>query len=259
MKTARAPGVRKKHEVTLSGHRICTVDAFGVRESSSEAEEFTLVGVRSEFPDVIPGGEVWVSRRHFPREGVFLIAHALALAWATRRGLSEEAADAAGLDAERRIREDLTGEAFRDGKPHRPVPDKVYDRLYTTIPDPDGPVKAWLVDGFWARCWYKTDYAEGGHHVVYPWVPAREVWLERDTDPREFPYILAHEYLELRMMRDAGLGYDEAHQIAARIEFDLRREESDLPVATGRKFRKSDLPALASPEVFEFVRERYLR
>ena len=259
MKTARAPGVRKKHVVTLSGYRVCTVDAFGVRESSPAAEEFTLVGTPAEFPKVVPGGEVWVSRRHFPREGVYLIAHALARLGASRRGIAAGSAYRAGIDAERRVREDLTGEAFRDGKPHRPVPEKIYDRLYATIPDPEGPVKAWLIDGCLARCWYKTDYAEGGHYVVYPWVPTREVWLERDTDSRELPFILAHEYLELRMMRDGGLGYDEAHEIASRIEFDLRREESDLPVATGRRFRKSDVPALAAPEVYEFVRERYLR
>ena len=138
------------------------------------------------------------------------------------------------------------------------MPEKIYDRLYATIPDPEGEIKAWRIDGFLARCWYKTDYAEGGHFVVYPWVPPREIWLERDTDPREFPFILAHEYLELRMMRDGGLSYDRAHEIAAGIEFDLRREASDLPVATGRRFRKSDLPALARPEVYEFLRKNYL-
>ncbi len=259
MKMARAPGIHKKHEVTLCGYRVCTVDPFGVRESSAEAEEFTLVGVRSEFPGVIPGGEIWVSRRHFPREGVFLLAHALALVGATGRGLSEEEADQAGLDAEQHVREDLTGEEYRDGKPHRPTPEKIYDRLYETIPDPEGPVKVWVIDGFWARCWYKTDYAEGGHYVVYQWVPAHEIWVERDTDPREFPFIAAHEYLELRMMRDGGLEYDEAHEIASEIEFELRREESDLPVATGRRFRKSDLPALARPEVYEFLQKNYLR
>src|SRR5205085_4423356 len=99
--TARAPAIRKKHVVTLCDYRVCTVDAFGVRESSADAEEFTVVGTRAEFPGVIPGGEVWISRRHFPREGVFLIAHALARLGATGRGLSEEVADEAGLDAER--------------------------------------------------------------------------------------------------------------------------------------------------------------
>ena len=162
----------------MSGHRICTVDAFGVRESSAEAEEFTLVGVRSEFPGVIPGGEVWVSRRHFPREGVFLIAHALALArghrpravrGGGRRGRpGRRAADPRGPDR--------GGVPGRQAAPRR-CPRRLYDRLYATIPDPEAPIKVWLIDGLLARCWYKTDYAEGGHYVVYPWVPrARSGW-----------------------------------------------------------------------------------
>jgi hypothetical protein len=162
------------------------------------------------------------------------------------------------MDAEQHIRQDLTGEEFRDGKPRRAVPEKLYDRLYATIPDPEGPIKAWLIDGFWARCWYKTDYAEGGHFVVYPWVPSHEIWLEKDTDPRELPFILAHEYLELRMMRDGGLDYDTAHENASQIEFGLRREESDLPVGVGRRFRKSDIPSLAKPKVYEWVKDKFL-
>jgi hypothetical protein len=258
MKTARAPGIRKRQEVALCGYRICTIDALGVRESSADAEEFTLVGTRGEFPGTIPDGEVWISRRHFPREGIFLAAHALAFLGASGRGLSADRADQAGLDAERRVREDVTGEQFRDGRPHRSVPERIYDRLYATIPDSERAVKVWLIDGLLARCWYKTDYAEGGHYVVYPWVPTREIWLERDTSPGELPYILAHEYLELRMMRDGGLDYDHAHEIASKIEFELRREDSTLPLAPGRSFRKSDFPKLAAPEVFEFVRKKYL-
>jgi hypothetical protein len=244
--------------VSLNSQRVFSVDAYGVRESSPEAEEFTLHGAKPDFPDVVPSGEVWVSRRHFSREGIFLIAHSLAALGARERGLSEDNADAAGLDAERAAREDLTGEEYRDGKPHRRVPDRLYDELYTVIPDPQGPIKVWLVDGMLARCWYKTDYAEGGHFVVYPWIIGREIWLERDADPREQPFICVHEYLELRMMRDGGLKYDDAHPIASKIEFGLRREKSGLPLTRGRRLHKSDLPRLADADVYEHVERTYL-
>jgi hypothetical protein len=259
MKTLRQLGIHKKHIITLNEYRICTVDAFGVRESSHEAEEFTLHGTQPEFPRVVPASEVWISRLHFPREGIFLMVHALALLGAHARGKSEDDADEAGLEAERAAREKVTGEEFRDSKPHKRVPERIYDQLYTTIPDPEGPVKVWLIDGCLARCWYKTDYAEGGHFVVYPWVPSHEIWLERDTDPREMPFIAAHEYLELRVMRDGGLSYDEAHEIASKIEFRLRCEESGLPLAHGRRLRKSDLPSAADPEVYEYAEKHYLK
>ena len=54
MQTLKAPAVRKKYNVTLCDYRIHTVDAFGVRESSPAAEEFTLMGTREEFPGVVP-------------------------------------------------------------------------------------------------------------------------------------------------------------------------------------------------------------
>jgi hypothetical protein len=261
MKTFRPPGVLKKNAVTLklNGYRICTVDAFGVRESSPLAEEFTLQGTNPDFPGVVPSGEVWVSRRHFPREGIFLLTHALASLGTHSRGLSDDNADAAGMDAERAARQDLTGEEFRDGKPHRRVPDRLYEKLYTTIADPKGPIKVWLIDGMLARGWYKTDYAEGGHFVVYPWVPKGEIWLERDQDAREWPYICVHEYLELRMMRDGGREYDEAHPIASKIEFGLRRGTSGLPLAHDRPLRKSNLHSLGLPEVYEHVERTYLK
>lgn len=258
MKRASLPDIRKKHEVTLRDCRICAVDAFGVRESSPQAQEFTLHGTHPDFSGVIPAGEVWVSNRHFDREGVFLIAHSLAELGAMQRGVSGDSADAAGIDAERAIREDLTGEDFRDGKPHKRVPDRTYVELYTTIDDPKGTINVWLIDGMLARCWYNTDYAEGGHFVVYPWVPKGEIWLEKDQDPRELPFICVHEYLELRMMRDGGLKYDDAHPIASKIEFGLRSMKSGLPLARHRALRKSDLQRLAAPEVYHHVEQSFL-
>ena len=72
-------------------------------------------------------------------------------------------------------------------------------------PDPEGTVNVWLVDGNLVRSYYKTDYTEGGHGYVYPWVPKPEIWIEDGADHREVPYIVCHEYIERRLMRDEGL------------------------------------------------------
>src|SRR5438067_959895 len=80
----------------------------------------------------------------------------------------------------------------------------------------------WLVDGNMVRSLYKTDYTEGGHGYVYRWVPKQEIWVEKDLDRWELPFIVSHEYLELRLMRDLGIEYDKAHEICSKVEFDLR-------------------------------------
>jgi hypothetical protein len=119
----------------------------------------------------------------------------------------------------------------------------------------------WLVDGNLVRSHYKTDYTEGGHGHVYPWVPRPQIWVEDGVDRREVPFIVCHEYLERRLMRDAGLGYDRAHEICSKVEFHLRKGAGAAPLLTGgnHKPSKTDLPRLAGDDVFEYVQRTYLR
>jgi hypothetical protein len=102
---------------------------------------------------------------------------------------------------------------------------------------------------------------EGGHGYVYPWVPRGEIWVERDLDEAEVPFILAHEYTELRLMRDAGMSYDRAHEASSRVEFDLRKPptRAAFPGFGRRRPGKADLPHLTAPEYFEYVTRHYLR
>src|SRR5207249_5041677 len=131
----------------------------------------------------------------------------------------------AGLNIERSLREKLTGWKFRAGRPHKRVPPQLYIEHYLTLSDQRFPIEAWLVDGNMVRSWYKTDYTEGGHGYVYRWVPKQEIWVEWAVDRRELPFIVAHEYLELRLMRDAGVEYDPAHEICSTVEFELRKND----------------------------------
>src|SRR5437016_2731645 len=85
----------------------------------------------------------------------------------------------------------VNGIAFRDGKPHKQVPADIYLEQYVRLPDPQGPVEVWLVDGNLVRSYYKTDYTEGGHGYVYPWVPRPQIWIEDGVDRREVPFIVS--------------------------------------------------------------------
>src|SRR5262245_59617697 len=62
-------------------------------------------------------------------------------------------------------------------------------------------------------------------------------------------------------MRDGGLEYDRAHEIASALEFDLRKGQglTKLLVSGGRKIGKSDLPGLTDEAVYEFVNAHYRR
>lgn len=254
------PKLNKKRVLTHTDFTVYAVNGLAVRNVAQPDEEFGNFATTDEFPDLIPRGEVWISEKLAAREGVFFIANALTRLARQAAGATEKAYDE-GLEVERSLRERITGLAFRDGKPHARVPSEIYLEEYITLPDPQGPVVVWLIRGDLARNYYKTDYTEGGHGYVYPWVPKPEIWIEDGVDRREVPFIVCHEYLERRLMRDAGLEYDPAHETCSAVEFDLRKAGGATPLLTGGrgKLHKRHLPKLTSEEVFAYAVEQHAR
>jgi hypothetical protein len=251
------PKLNKKRYLNHADCVVYTVNGYAVRNATQQDEEFGNFATHDEFPDCIGEREVWVSEKLAAREGVFFAANALTYLARVAAGAPNAAYDA-GIEAERALRASVNGVEFRDGKPHKRVPDALYLGEYVTLPDPKGPVTVRLVDGNLARSYYKTDYTQGGHNSVYPWVPRQEIWVEDGTDHREIHFIVCHEYLERRLMRDGGLGYDRAHEIASALEFDLRKGEGLTKLlAKGRKIAKPDLPGLTEEAVYEFVNAHY--
>ena len=224
----------KLNKTRVLAHADCTiysVNGFAVRNVAQPDEEFGNFATQDEFPNLIPKGEVWISEKLAPKEGVFFIANALTQLRRQADGATDRAYDE-GLEVERLLRQKLNGAEFRDGKPHKRVPDAIYLQRYLSLPDPRGTVVVWLVDGNLVRSYYKTDYTEGGHGFVYPWVPEREIWVEDGVDHRELPFIGCHEYLERRLMRDEGLDYDTAHEICSKVEFNLRKSKEPTSSTT---------------------------
>ncbi len=255
-----SPKLHKKRVLTHADHTVYSVNGLAVRNAAKPDEEFGNFATRDEFRNLIPADEIWISEKLAAKEGVFFIADALTRLRRQAAGVSHEKAYEEGLDVERRLREKLNGVEFRDGKPHKRVPEAIYLEPYTTIPDPQGEVKVWLVDGNLVRSYYKTDYTEGGHGYVYDWVPRQEIWIEDGVDRREVPFIIAHEYLERRLMRDAGLEYDPAHRSASAVEFDLRKcAEVTRYLTNGRrKPGKPDLAKLPAQELFTYFIKHYV-
>lgn len=252
------PKLNKKRLLAHADFTVYTVNGLAVRNASRVDEEFGNFATHDEFPDVIGRQEVWVSEKLAAREGVFFIANALTYLSRLAAGAADTAYDD-GLSVERVLRERVNGVSFQDGKPHRKVPAEIYLGEYATLPDPRGPVTVHLIDGNLARSYYKTDYTQGGHGFVYPWVPKPQIWVEGGVDRRETHFIVCHEYLERRLMRDEGLDYGRAHGMASRLEFDLRKGTGLTPrLAPGRrKVGKANLPGLAADEVLAFVLENY--
>jgi DNA topoisomerase IB len=86
---------------------------------------------------------------------------------------------------------------------------------------PNG-VKVCLVNGEKVRDETKTDFMEGGHDLVYPWLPPKTIIFESGLHPDELPLILVHEAIERRKMAN-GMKYPRAHLYAAKEEWTARQ------------------------------------
>ena len=79
-----------------------------------------------------------------------------------------------------------------------------------------GDVAVVLVDGDAVRD-LDIEFALGGNHYRYDFIPENEVWVET----RE-PGVAYHELVERFAMKHYGLGYDAAHAIASTAEAGFR-------------------------------------
>jgi hypothetical protein len=86
-----------------------------------------------------------------------------------------------------------------------------------------GRVTVYIVDSKLVRDTIDQDFVQGGHDLVYDYIPVNEIWLDCDLSEEEMPYVFAHEYLERTLMEtDKDLTYKAAHNQASEFELSLR-------------------------------------
>jgi hypothetical protein len=62
------------------------------------------------------------------------------------------------------------------------------------------------------------------HHLAYPFIPKREIWIDDTITNREWPgFVAAHELIELLLMNYKKMSYDKAHDAANQMEQQMRQ------------------------------------
>ncbi|MCI0479112.1 hypothetical protein L0Y59_01060, partial [Candidatus Uhrbacteria bacterium] len=87
-----------------------------------------------------------------------------------------------------------------------------------------GAFKVVFVDGATVRANLDPYFLLGGHHLVYPYVPKGEIWVDDRQDPKELKYTILHEVDEHERMAK-GMTYDDAHDFALATERMHRRKD----------------------------------
>lgn len=87
-----------------------------------------------------------------------------------------------------------------------------------------GDVTIVSVDGASVRRGYDPYFLLGGHALVYPYIPKKEVWIDSRQAETEKKYTLIHE-LDERARMEKGMAYANAHDFGLAIERMARRAD----------------------------------
>ena len=93
-------------------------------------------------------------------------------------------------------------------------------------------VDIWLVHGKKVRHDH-IEFVEGGHDLVYKWMPHKEVWIDDALHPDEYIPVMIHELYERGLMKQ-GLSYHKAHDRANLVESRVRRNHENPKAALAR-------------------------
>lgn len=206
--------IRQFHKKLIDKYGDLTVwevDGEKIREKLDI--EFPNFAMWPDF-DYIPKNELWLDVEKDPDERQFFIDHLLAQWIVLKSGKDNAEAVNKAYRVERSERRKAGDkDHVFDSKGH-PHPDKVHTKL---LGKTDAGLSVWLINGRLVRSAFFLDFMDGGHHLIYPWVPEKEVWVDDDLVSKEYPYVILHELHE-RMLMAKGWSYNKAHPDSSKIE-----------------------------------------
>ncbi len=102
--------------------------------------------------------------------------------------------------------------------------------------DERGGLVVWIVDGAYIRGHIDEEFTNFGQHYRYPYIPVKELWIDREAAHDERRFFIDHLLVEHRLMSE-GMSYEKALPKADQEERRERRRAGDIKRIT-RKGRK---------------------
>jgi DNA-binding MarR family transcriptional regulator len=194
--------------------------------------DFTNFGQAPWYAEV-PPDEMWVDdvNGEVPGELNFYLANMVAQRLALHAGQEQEAARKAGLAADLKLRRQV------DGLPDQPLKvDELAARveLETLGQDKNGITIKWVNGRLVRGLSGNPDWVEGGHDLVYDFVPHNTIWIDDQTCADEVDPVENHESDERQDMA-VGVPYEEAHRKANEKELKARQQTAAHNPAPDRK------------------------
>lgn len=176
--------------------RIKPVDGFSIRNFVDT--DFSGEGSNVMYP-YIPAGVMWLDKVLEDEKDFFVALHTF-----------ERELLLGGLsyaNARKKVCEKFAGKSVQ--KPNAII------ETYKWHPR-GRDLKILIVDGQMVRQFYDPKFIQGGHDLVYNYIPQRTIWMEKAFE-KEYDFTLIHEAYERRRMLE-GMKYLDAHNLALRVE-----------------------------------------
>lgn len=202
-------------------------------------ENFVQYDHHGRFP-FIPSNEIWIDRETNEDERKYFLEHVSREREFMGQGMTlEEAVEKADKREthERhespRIKNILHAHHARKKALEKIRKEKLEE--YST-----DSLHVYLVYGEFVRDLYLVGYSEGGHDLVYSFIPRGEVWIEEVLHPSERKFIILHELHERYLMSE-GKDYPNAHKGATIIEDHFRENPEGLEERIREELGKNEI------------------
>ena len=226
----KPPYIKKFSEI--SGFKVYIVNGKFIRTNIDE--EFTNFGQHYRFK-FIPENEFWLDEEKQEGETQFYIDHMLIENRLMKQGMDYDRAIEKADIKEKRERSvsKYLNEKIKKPFDKKQELQKIHKKLLKKY---SNNIKVWIVDGELVRDLFETDFTEGGHDLVYPFVPKNEIWIDDDLSEKELKFIILHESHERNLM-EKGWDYESAHKDSSKIEFHCRNFERELNRELAKELR----------------------
>lgn len=186
--------------------------------------DFTNYGQHYRF-NFIPEKEFWIDIESTPGEVEFFILRLMVEYYTMRIGKPYSVAvDTANkIEKQERFNSKKYKQVFGDRQPEN-INYNIRKKYLGRVKGTD--IKVYIVDGELIRDVYYIDFTQGGHDLVYKWIPPKEIWIDDDLKESEIMYTIIHEYVERKFM-EKGIDYPTAHKHALKIEYKYRHKQKD--------------------------------
>ncbi|MCK9352176.1 MAG: hypothetical protein WCT49_03050 [Candidatus Paceibacterota bacterium] len=205
-------------------HEVWLVDGVLIRNELNDS--FTEYGYHVRFP-FIPQNEIWIEKDTNDDEWKYFLENVDFEMKGLAEGKKLEDVAEKADKAERRDRRQSPQmrKIIESHHERKEALEKIRKEKFDEYCNEN--ITVWLINGEFVRTLYFSEYAYGGHDLVYDFVPQNEVWIEDVLEPKERKIILLHELHE-RSLMSGGKDYEHAHHGAIIVEAYYREHPEEL-------------------------------